>query len=237
MAQLSIGNLLTQRRSFEAAVNHYRSAIAADPSLSPAHFNLAGSLVRLGRHDEAAQHYLRVIELEPTNTAALFYLAEAELALQRSAEAAERFAKVVEMEPNRELARLGEATALGRLGKYREQLARLEEGLAALPRSARLAQALARVLAAGPATELRDGPRALELALALYNSQPGAESAETVAMALAQTDRYAEAVQWQRRLISDLEPLDNSEIARRLERNLSLYEAGKPCCALEVPPN
>jgi Tfp pilus assembly protein PilF len=45
----------------------FRRAIAADPNLAAAHFNLALSLNELGNHSEAAEHFRKAKELAPND--------------------------------------------------------------------------------------------------------------------------------------------------------------------------
>ena len=61
------------------------------------------------------------------------------------------------MEPRNGFARLMEAMALVRLGRYAEARSRLEQGLGALPGDHDLTLALARLLAAAPEAAVRDG--------------------------------------------------------------------------------
>jgi tetratricopeptide (TPR) repeat protein len=231
VAHLSAGNLLAKRGDWEAAIEQLEAALTLDPALNQARFNLAGIHARQGRWDLAAQNYLLQLEQEPDAVAARFFLAEAELRLGRNAKAAQDFAQVVARYPRHEGAWLGEAVALMRLADFTRALARLEEGLATLPRSGSLAQALARLLAACPQIALRDGERALELAFALQSSQESLEHAETVAMALAETGRLDEVMQWQQAVIERAESESRSDLLPRLRQNLALYEQREPCCA------
>ena len=50
---------------WEQALPHFESAIQADPSLPEAHFNLALTLHKLGKHEEATQHFQKAGELAP----------------------------------------------------------------------------------------------------------------------------------------------------------------------------
>ena len=116
-----------------------------------------------------------------------------------------------------------------RLARYAEARRKLEEALRQIPASGVLSHALARLLAACPDRSVRDGTRALELALAVWHARPAAAHAETVALALAELDRCSEAAEWQRNTI---------EVARRqglearipdLTRALAAYEKSSPC--------
>jgi len=76
---------------------------------------------------------------------------------------------------------------------------------------------------------VRDGGRALELALAVWNAQPAAAHAETVALALADSGRCDEAAVWQRKAI---EAARGQGLEGRLDdlgQALARYERGTPC--------
>jgi Tfp pilus assembly protein PilF len=58
------------------AVEHYRAALALDPALIHAHYNLAVALESLGLPAEAAEQYRRALEMDPGD-------ADARAALER----------------------------------------------------------------------------------------------------------------------------------------------------------
>jgi tetratricopeptide (TPR) repeat protein len=134
---------------------------------------------------------------------------------------------VLELNPADETARLGEAETLVRQERYREARAKLEEGLKALPQSGLLAHGLARLLAACPDVALRDGARALELGLAVWNAQPIPAYAETLALAWAELGRCDEAARWQKTALTEAERAGQDP--SRFRATLARYEKGAPC--------
>jgi tetratricopeptide (TPR) repeat protein len=50
---------------FEAAIRGYRAVLAAEPANFPAHSNLGGALVRLGRYTDAVTEYRAALDLAP----------------------------------------------------------------------------------------------------------------------------------------------------------------------------
>ena len=113
-----------------------------------------------------------------------------------------------------------------------EQRQLLERGLAELPESSRLAAALARLLAACPDPLLRDGEQATRLALQLVAAEKSLENAETLAMALAESGRLEQAIEWQREVIRQAEAaLAGPDSLARLQAQLERYEQGLSCCA------
>ena len=68
------------------------------------------------------------------------------------------------------------------------------------------AHALARLLAAAPDDRVRDGRRALALMQTLLQQQKTMALAETMAMTLAESGEYEQAVKWQRDAMAAAEP-------------------------------
>jgi len=65
-AHYNLGVILFQRNE-PGAIDHFRAAIASDPGLRVAYFQLANVLVKNEKYEEAVLHYSRVIELSPDN--------------------------------------------------------------------------------------------------------------------------------------------------------------------------
>lgn len=229
-AHLSLANLSAASGTLEAALEHYEAALAIDPGLTPAIYNRAGALSRLGRYAEAAAEYRRLLELEPELPAARFYLADALLRAGEPGLSREAFEAVLAKDPDDERARLGLAVSLNRLDRHSEALESLEASVRRLPRSGLLAHELARTLASSPDRSLRDGPRAAELASRLLAAQPSAAIAETLAMALAEAGRFEQAIEIQRRLVEEVGAAGDAAVVARLRTVLALYEGGEPCC-------
>jgi cytochrome c-type biogenesis protein CcmH/NrfG len=90
-------------------------------------------------------------------------------------------------------------------------------------------QALARLLAASPDPQVRDGQRALDLVQALAEEHKTTSVAETMAMALAEVGRFAEAAEWQRLAMSVAVDAGHADAAQRMAANLALYQRHEPC--------
>ena len=124
-----------------------------------------------------------------------------------------------------------EGIALVRLGRYGDARARLESAVTALPGDADLAYALARILAAAPDPAVRDGRLALQMVQKLFppGSSPDVEYVQTLAMALAENGRYAEALRIQEKLIEQVHKAGRSDLLPALEANRKRYQSGEPC--------
>ena len=119
--------------------------------------------------------------------------------------------------------------ALVRLRRYREARDRLTDDVNIYPDQPGFAHALARVLAAAPDDRVRDGGRALALMQTLLKQQKTMALAETMAMALAESGEYEQAVTWQREAMAAAERAGRTDLVQPMAATLSLYEARRPC--------
>jgi tetratricopeptide (TPR) repeat protein len=227
-ARVNLGSVLALAGDRTGAVEQLREVLKRDPANVTAHFNL-GSLLADSAPGEARPHLEAVVAARPSDAEARRLLAQTLRDSGRPEEALPHYKRAIELEPGDETARLGEAETLVRLARYAEARRKLEDGLKEMPTSGLLSHALARLLAACPDVSVRDGSRALDLALAVWSARPLAAYGETVALALAELNRCSEAAEWQRKVI---------EIARQqgletrigdLTRALAAYEKGSPC--------
>ncbi len=228
-ARINLAAALVETGRVDEAVEELARALEIDPDNPTAHFNL-GLLERTaGRLEDAARHLRRAVELQPEDAGARLELGQTLRATGRPREALEQFAWVARHHPETQPeARYQEAVLLVELGRYPDARERLEAAHADLPQHGPIAGALARLLAASPQPELRDGPRALELARQVFDASPTVFHGETVAMALAETGRCTEAAQWQRRLLAQMSEQGAEPTEAQLE-DLERYEAGAPC--------
>ncbi len=227
-AHVNLGSALEQMGDPDGAMAEYRRALELAPATASAHFNLGVLLARRGAPEEARLHFEGALAANPRDAEAHRELAELLLRSGQPLDALPHYRQAFELAPADESVRLGGAEALLRLGRYAEAKSVLEAALEALPESGLVAIALARVLAASPDLALRDGARALDLAQRVFAARPSAESAELVAMSLAEAGRCEEAVVWQRKALDGAEGGDPVTLARR-RGTLSWYENQKPC--------
>ncbi len=229
-----LATILEKSGDAAAAVDRYRAAAELDLSAqerSRVHYRLASLLRQRGDLEAAVEQYRKALDTEPELIPALGGLAGLLAQSGRMGEAATYYGTLVKLEPTQLAPRMAQATALILSDQHAAARSSLEEALKRFPEDLRVVDILARHLAAAPDRTVRDGKRAVELALQLFEEVPSAESAETVAMAYAETGNFDQALKWQRQLLSELVADSDPALARRLERNLALYERGEACCA------
>ena len=180
-----------------------------------------------GRAD-AIEHFAAAVEHDPDYLEARLGLVDAYRAAGRPADALSELDRAIELAPGYADVWLARGLQLVQLGRYREARDSLDEARTVHPRHSGLTDLLVRVLAASPDPAARDGRRALALVESLLGAAPNPTLDETVAMALAEAGRYAEAAERQRRAIAAAEQAGYPEVARALAAALARYEQGRP---------
>ncbi len=200
------------------------------PTMAGVHFRWGMMVLAEGNQGEALVRFQRAAELDPdleeawTNAAILLGREG------RYREAAAAQAQVVRLEPGNPDAHLMLATA--RILGEEYALAR-QELLRALERhrdDPRIADVLARLLAAAPDDAVRDGAMAVEVASKVLKVYPRAEYAQTLAMALAEVGDFEQALALQQRVVEEFrERGSEAEAAlRQAERWRESYRQGRP---------
>jgi tetratricopeptide (TPR) repeat protein len=213
----------------EAARDHFRRVVELDPQQYVAHYNLGLLAARAGRDDEAIAAFRAALRANPDYARAHVALADALMRAGEFEAAARHHRAAITLDPTLAVARLREALCLVRAGREAEARQRLEEATAANPRQAELWEALARVLSTAKDASLRDGDRALEIAQALLRSRENLSHGRTMALALAESGHFNDAVAVQetaialarRQGVSWLLPTLQAELAGYRQRHAS----------------
>ncbi|HXH24660.1 MAG TPA: tetratricopeptide repeat protein [Vicinamibacterales bacterium] len=226
--RLNLGTALSLAGDREAARLELLEAVRLSPGLARAHFALGLLAQEEGNWREAIERLSAAVGHEPDFVDARFALAEALRRTGRPAESLPHYTRVLALDAAASQARFGYGMALVRLGRYAEA-ARWLAGAARLhPDQPGFPHALARILAAAPDDDVRDGRRALELMRPLAGD-PSPAVQETMAMVMAELGRFDEAIAWQERAIAAAARAGQPALAARLQDNLTRYRRRQPC--------
>ena len=226
-----LGQALYAQGKIEDAIGHYRQALHLQPSNAESHAYLANALVQQGNLAEAMDHYSLALDIQPDFVEAHLHAANLLMRRGSHAQAERHYTRVIELNPGHAFAHFMQAMALIRLGRHQAARSLLEESHRALPEDIDITHALARLLAASPENTVRSGRLALELLQKVFQAQKDIsfEHVETLAMALAETRQFEQAVQVQQGMIQEVSQAGRMDLAELLEQNLSLYRQGQTC--------
>jgi tetratricopeptide (TPR) repeat protein len=227
--RLNLALILNRMGDARAALAELEVAVRVDPRFARAHYMMGALLERGGRDQPAIDRYTAAVTHDPNLSEAHLKLADALRRTDRLDASLSAYHRVLELDPNSEEARFGEAMALVRLKRHAEARERLGVAMSVHQDQPAFPQALARLLAASPDPEVRDGPRALEFVQALAERYKTTSVAETMAMALAEVGRFEEAAEWQRLAMSVAVDAGQADAARRMAANLARYQQRVPC--------
>ena len=140
-----------------------------------------------------------------------------------------QFRETLELNPRHAAARLGYAMSLVQARRYREARDWLDEATRLFPDRSEFKMGLARLLAASPDDRVRDGQRAISITQELYKGERTTALGETIAMALAETGDYAQAIAIQRDVMTAAQRAGLAAQLPHMSANMLLYERHQPC--------
>ena len=210
----------------EAAVALYQELLQENPDFAEAHYSIGALFLGRGRPDLALPRFAAAIKADPTYLHARLQLAHTLRRVGKSDAALGQYQEALAIDPRMAEARFGYAVALADLGRWGAARAWLMEGRRAHPERPEFSEALARLLAAAPDPNVRDGNAALQVARALAAERRSWSRLETMAMTLAATGRYQEAAALQREAIAAYR-METGTSSTGMTANLSRYERGE----------
>jgi tetratricopeptide (TPR) repeat protein len=229
-AHNSLGNALLREGRFDEAISHFQTAVRLQPSLAEAHLNLADALLQSGQLDEAIAHFQVGLELQPNLAGAHNNFANALLRQGRVDEAITHFLSALSLQPNLPEAHYNLAGALLLKARPAEALTHYEAAASALPGNPYLLNNLAWLLATCSDPSVRNGPRAVDLALRAEQLAGGKDPSflGTLAAAYAEAGRFPEAIAAAERACAGASAAGNDSLLKKNQEFLQLYRRSQP---------
>ncbi|HEX3626313.1 MAG TPA: tetratricopeptide repeat protein [Verrucomicrobiae bacterium] len=224
----ALGNAYARKGLFGEAIAQYQTAADIQPGSADIHERLGDALFQKGQLESALVQYQRVIELQPGFAQAHNNLGYCFQKTGRESDAIAQYQKAVELDPSF-------ASAYNNLGNaYREQKM-AAQAIAVYQKAADLAPQLvparlnlAWMLATWPDTGVRNGNKALALALRLNDLTQGNDPKilRTLAAAYAEMGKFDEASATAKKAMA----LAQSDVAltNALQTEIGLYQARTP---------
>ena len=147
LAHNNLGNALVLRGELEAAIGHYRQALATDPAYALGHNNLGNALFARGELDEAVDHLRQALQLNPAYAKAHYNLGIALARRGELEEAIDHFRQAVQIDPAYAKAHYNLGIALARRGELEEAIDHFRQTLHLQPQFAEAHESLGRALA------------------------------------------------------------------------------------------
>ena len=214
----------------DEAIAHFQKALQINPDYAEAHFDLGNALLQKGSVDEAIAHFQRALQINPDYAEAHvnlgFTLLQWAMWTKRSA----HFQKALQIKPNYAEAHVNLGIALLKLGNVGEAISHFQKALQIKPDYPEAQNDLAWVLAACPQVSLRNGNKAVELALRANQLTDNGNPIflGTLAAAYAEAGRFPEAVATAQRALRLAETQSNTGLADAIQSQIKLYQAGIP---------
>lgn len=199
-------------------------------SLANIHTNMGVALVHKDRVEEAVAHFQRALELQPNYPDAHYNLG---VILGRRNDldgAVAQFRTILSIAPNDPASNAALADVLARKGLFREAIAHYEIVLESDPNSVFALNNLSWLLSTNPDASVRNGPRAVELALRLnrITNQTSPSVLRTLAAAYAEAGQFENAAAAAHAATDLAHVQGQHSFAARLEWESDLYRRHLP---------
>ncbi len=237
-ARHNLGVALFGSGKIHEAIDEYERSLAIRPDCAEARYNLGVALNALGQTDEAAREFQKALELNEQIPQAHFSLAVLLAAREQNDEALRHFLRARELDPGYPNVAFNIGVVLDHQGKTAEALVYWSEALRRAPNDVGAMDQIAWTLATHPDASLRDGARALELAQQANRlaASPDPALKATLAAALAEAGRFAEAVEAAEQALALARERNDREAVKNYRVQLEHYQAGKPYREGAAPP-
>lgn len=179
-------------------------SLELEPESAKAHYSKARLLEEAGDDKQAALHYLIAIAGDPQAEPPKLLLANLRMRQQQFEEAVVLFQQIDAVDNSDVLLLFRLALSLHASGDCLAAVATMERALALQPNSGTLNQGLIRSGSSCPQAEPADKQRWLVLARPMFEKLRSVDSAETLAMALAASGDFGEAIRLQQSLLTNM---------------------------------
>jgi protein O-mannosyl-transferase len=219
-----------QVRHWRDTVSLFEHALSVTPDNPSAHFALATGLEKSGEANRAMVEYRVALAIDPAYGKAHYNLGQHLCNAGNYQAAVQEYEAALRSCPKDIAVRQNLANALHRLGRVREAVAHFEEALNQDPNSTEGLNNLAWLLATSLQPEIRNGPRAVQLAerACALTQYKQAVMIGTLAAAYAEAGRFPEALAAGERAGAVAAAAGDSAAASRNRELIQLYRANQP---------
>ena len=230
LALHNLGLALVKLGRTDEAIAEFQQALKIDPGFAEARDDLATALAKEGSLEEAVAQYREALKADPALAEAHYDLGVIFFQQGLLDEAIAQYHEALRVNPKYAMAQNNLAMALLQQGRTADAIDAAQKALALQPSDLAILNNLAWLLAAAPESRLRDGARAVQLALEASRSSGGNSPVilHTLAAAYAQAGQFPDAVQTAQKALQLAKAQSNAALAEGLPREIALYEAHHP---------
>ncbi len=230
-----LGTALFLAGDVAGAEERFEAVVAAGPrdgideATAKAHYSLAVLLASDPRRvSDALPHFEAAIRYQPNYIEAHLAMADFLRRNHRPDAALDQYRDTLTLNPRNTVARLGYAMCLVAANRHREARAWLEDASTHFPDRTEFKIALARLLATSPDAHVRDAQQAIAITQELYKGPRTTVLGETIAMALAASGDFDQAIAIQRDVMAAAERAGMQPQLIQMAQNLARYERHEP---------
>jgi protein O-mannosyl-transferase len=224
----NLGATLFQKGRVDEALPHMFRAVTLDPENPRAHYTLAFALLNKGKVADALAQFEIQVQLEPGDPQAQFNFGNVLLDQGLARDAMPHLEKAAQLRPDAAdyHYKLGEASRM--TGLAAEAISQYEQSLQL--HHVQAASDLAWLLATTPDASLRNGSRAVQMALLADHAAGGRDPKilGVLAAAYAEAGDFPKAVSTAQNALQLTGTANETALADLLRRQLVLYRAGSP---------
>jgi protein O-mannosyl-transferase len=236
VAHNNLGFLFLRRGEVDNAISEFQAALNIRSKSTETHYSLGAALIQsnLGNAfarkqlwDEAINHLQEAVRLRPDYADAYFNLGSVLFQQGRLDQAIAQWQKALAIRPRDAEAHRNIASAFRKQGNVKEAISEYEQALNIAPEDRVALNNLAWILATCSDASLRDGARAVTLAVKAVQTSGGKDPSfvRTLAAARAESGQFTEAVAIAEAAKALAITQNKPELASRLEDEITLYRA------------
>ena len=229
-ADYNLGSALLQKGEVDEAIAYCNRAVAMEPNDPDAQVALGNALVGKERMDDAIVHYEKALAIRPDYFIARYTLSHALLQKGEIDAAIVQSRAALEIQPENADAHTNLGIALDEKGQTAEAITHYQKAVEIAPRSLSAANNLAWLLATCSDASLRNGEKALELAVQANQLSHGANPLvlRTLAAAYAETRQFKKAAETAHAALQLTKMQGDKSMAAALQQEIAFYEMSLP---------
>ena len=230
MAESNLGSELVEGGDIDAGIAHLQKSLRLKFDVPEPHNSLTYALFRQGDADAAIAEAHFALNFDPNNGGTRAVLGMALMTKGLLDEAIAQLSRAVEILPDHSHAHYNLAVALAQKGETVDAIAHYEKAIEAQPDFFEALTNLAWIFASSSDDNVRNGPKAVELAekASRLTNDASPVVLRTLAAAYAANKSFDKALESSRRALQSAQEQRNSELTESIRREMSLYEIGLP---------